>query len=126
MVSRHFIVWKTPQQNGVAKRLNRTITESTRCLRLNAELPKIFWAETVDMACYIINRSLRVALNGKVVEEVWSGQEVDYSFMRIFGCPAYVHISGEDRSKLDSKLKKYIFLGFKKGVKGYKLWDPVA
>uniref|UniRef100_A0A2N9FQZ7 Integrase catalytic domain-containing protein n=1 Tax=Fagus sylvatica TaxID=28930 RepID=A0A2N9FQZ7_FAGSY len=82
-IKRHFIVRKTPQQNGVAERLNRTITETARCLRLNAELPKIFWAEAVDMAC-------------------------------------------EDRSKLDPKSKKCIFLGFKKGVKGYKLWDPVA
>jgi hypothetical protein len=95
-IKRHFTVRKTPQQNGVAERLNRTITETARCLRLNAELPKIFWAEAVDMACYIINRSPRVALDGKVAEEVWTGQEVDYSFMRIFGCPAYVHISGED------------------------------
>uniref|UniRef100_A0A2N9EPJ3 CCHC-type domain-containing protein n=1 Tax=Fagus sylvatica TaxID=28930 RepID=A0A2N9EPJ3_FAGSY len=125
-IKRHFTVRKTPQQNGVAERLNRTITETARCLRLNAELPKIFWAEAVDMACYIINRSPRVALDEKVAEEVWTGQEVDYSFMRIFGCPAYVHISGEDRSKLDPKSKKCIFLGFKKGVKGYKLWDPVA
>uniref|UniRef100_A0A2N9GG47 CCHC-type domain-containing protein n=1 Tax=Fagus sylvatica TaxID=28930 RepID=A0A2N9GG47_FAGSY len=125
-IKRHFTVRKTPQQNGVVERLNRTITETARCLRLNAELPKIFWAEAVDMACYIINRSPRVALDGKVTEEVWTGQEVDYSFMRIFGCPAYVHISGEDRSKLDPKSNKCIFLGFKKGVKGYKLWDPVA
>uniref|UniRef100_A0A2N9H6T1 Integrase catalytic domain-containing protein n=1 Tax=Fagus sylvatica TaxID=28930 RepID=A0A2N9H6T1_FAGSY len=125
-IKRHFTVRKTPQQNGVAERLNRTITETARCLRMNAELPKIFWKEAVDMACYIINRSSRVALDGKVAEEVWTGQEVDYSFMRIFGCPAYVHISGEDRSKLDPKSKKCIFLGFKKGVKGYKLWDPVA
>jgi transposase InsO family protein len=125
-IKRHFTVRKTPQQNGVAERLNRTIIETARCLRLNAELPKIFWAEAVDMACYIINRSPRVALDGKVAEEVWTGQEVDYSFMRIFGCPAYVHISGEDRSKLDPKSKKCILFGFKKGVKGYKLWDPVA
>uniref|UniRef100_A0A2N9F9A0 CCHC-type domain-containing protein n=1 Tax=Fagus sylvatica TaxID=28930 RepID=A0A2N9F9A0_FAGSY len=100
--------------------------ETARCLRLNAELPKIFWAEAVDMAYYIINRSPRVAFDGKVVEEVWTGQEVDYFFIRIFGCLAYVHISGEDKSKLDPKSKKCIFLGFKKGVKGYKLWDPVA
>uniref|UniRef100_A0A2N9IUP8 CCHC-type domain-containing protein n=1 Tax=Fagus sylvatica TaxID=28930 RepID=A0A2N9IUP8_FAGSY len=125
-IKRHFTVRKTPQQNGVAERLNRTITETARCLRLNAELPKIFWTKAVDVACYIINRSPRVALDGKVAEEVWTGQEVDYSFMRIFGCPTYVHISGEDRSKLDPKSKKCIFLGFKKGVKGYKLWDPVA
>ena len=125
-IKRHFTVRKTPQQNGVARRLNKTITETTKCLRLNATLPKIFWAEAVFMACYIINRSPRVALDGKVAEEVWTRQEVDYSFLRIFGCPKYVHISGEDRSKLNPKSKKYIFLGFKKGVKGYKLWDPVA
>jgi transposase InsO family protein len=41
-IKRHFTVQKTPNQNGVAERLNRTITETTRCLRLNAELPKIF------------------------------------------------------------------------------------
>ena len=46
--------------------------------------------------------------------------------MRIFGCPAYVHISGEDRSKLDPKSKECIFLGFKKRIKRYKLWDPVT
>ena len=120
-IKRHFTVQKTPQQNAVAERPNRTITETTRCLRLNAELPKIVWAEAVDMTCYIINRSSRVVLDGKVAEEVRTGQEVDYSFMRIFGCPVYVHISGEDMSKLDPKSKKCIFLGFKKGVKGYKL-----
>jgi hypothetical protein len=75
------------------------------------------------MACYIINRSPRVTLDGKVAEEVWTGQEVGYSFMRIFGCPTYVHISGEDRSKLDPKSN---FHGFKKGEKWYKLWDPIA
>uniref|UniRef100_A0A2N9H2K3 Integrase catalytic domain-containing protein n=1 Tax=Fagus sylvatica TaxID=28930 RepID=A0A2N9H2K3_FAGSY len=58
--------------------------------------------------------------------EYRDGQEVDYSLIRIFGCSAYVHISSEDRSKLDPKSKKCIFLGYEKGVKGYKLWDPVA
>ena len=125
-IKRHFIVRKTPQQNRVAERLNRTITETARCLRLNAELPKIFWAEAVDMACYIINQSPRVTLDGKVAEELWTGQEVDYSFMMIVGCSAYVHISGEDKLKLNPKSKKCIFLGFKKEAKGYKLWDPVA
>ena len=46
--------------------------------------------------------------------------------MRIFGCPSYVHIPIDKRSKLDSKSKKCIFLGFKKGVKWYKLWDLMA
>uniref|UniRef100_A0A2N9FA25 Integrase catalytic domain-containing protein n=1 Tax=Fagus sylvatica TaxID=28930 RepID=A0A2N9FA25_FAGSY len=107
-IKRHFTVQKTSQQNGVAERLNRTITETARCLRLNAELPKIFWAEAVDMACYIINQSPRVALDGKVAEEVWTGQEVDYSFMRIFGCLAYVHILGEDSFGIQLRKKVVI------------------
>jgi transposase InsO family protein len=82
-IKRHFTVRKTPQQNGVVERLNKTITETARCLRLKAKLPKIFWAEAMNMACYIINRSPRVSLDGKIAEEVWTGQKVDYSFMRI-------------------------------------------
>ena len=80
----------------------------------------------MNMACYILNRSPRTVLDGKVAEEVWTSKEVDYLLMRIFGCLAYVHIPIEERSKLDSKSKKCIFLGFEKGVKGYKLWDTVA
>ena len=55
-IKKHFTVRKTLQQNGVVERLNRTIIETVRCLRFNAELPKIFWAEAVDMTCYIINQ----------------------------------------------------------------------
>jgi hypothetical protein len=57
----------------------------------------------VSMACYLINRSPRVALDGKVIEEVWTGNEVDYSSLRVFGCPTYVHIPSEERSKVDLK-----------------------
>ena len=125
-IKRHFIVRKTPQQNGLAERMNRSLAERARCLRLNAGLPKIFWADALSMTCFLINRSPRTTLDGKVTEEVWTSNEVDYSGLRVFGCPAYMHISGDERSKLDPKSKQCIFLGFEKGVKGYKLWDPLA
>jgi hypothetical protein len=110
----------TPQQNGVAERMNRFIAERARSLRLNAGLAKSFWPDKVRMECYLINRSSRVVLVGKVVEEVWTGNEVDYSGLRVFGYPAYVHISSEERLKLDPKSRQCIFLGYGKGVKGYK------
>lgn len=47
------------------------------------------------------------------------------SNLRIFGCQAYVHISSEDRSKFYHKSKQCIFIGYNKGVKGNKLWDPI-
>jgi hypothetical protein len=80
----------------------------------------------VSMTCYLINRSPKGALDGKVVEEVWTSNEVDYSSLRVFGCPAYVHIPCEERSKLNPKSRQCVFLGYRKGVKGYKFWDPTA
>ena len=102
-IKRHFTVRRTPQQNGVAKRMNRTIAERARCLILNIGLEKKFWVEAVNMACYLINRSPRATLDGKVAKEVWTSNLVDYSGLRVFGCLAYVHIPNEERSKLDVK-----------------------
>ena len=63
-------------------------------------------------------------MGGKVAEEVWTRNAIDFSHLRIFGYPAYVHVPSDERSKLDAKSKKCIFPGYKKGVKGYKFWDP--
>lgn len=93
---------------------------------MNAGLPKVFCAEVVNMTCYIIKRLARFSLDGKLIEQVLIGKEVDYFFIRIFGYPAYVHILSEERPILDSKSKKCIFLGLKKGVKRHMIWDQVA
>ncbi|KAE8692022.1 hypothetical protein F3Y22_tig00110863pilonHSYRG00024 [Hibiscus syriacus] len=113
-IKRHFTVRKTLQQNGVVERMNRSLNERSRCLRLNAGLPKHFWAEAVNMACYLINRSPRASLVEKVAEEVWTGHDVSFDNLRIFGCHAYVHVPADERSKLDAKSKECIFLGYKK------------
>ncbi|KAL0301598.1 UNVERIFIED_CONTAM: hypothetical protein Sradi_6436600 [Sesamum radiatum] len=106
--------------------MNRSLTERERCLRLNAGLPKSFWVEAVSMACYLINILQQASLGGKVAEEVWIDNLVNFEHLRIFGCSAYVHVPSDERSKLDPKSKQCIFLGYKKGVKGYKVWDPAA
>ena len=69
-ITHHFIVKGTPQQNDVAKRMNRTLVERARCMRLNAGLPKVFWAETVNAASFIINRSPSSAIDFKIPKEV--------------------------------------------------------
>ena len=91
--------------------MNRSIAEKARCLKLNARLAKIFWADAVSMACYLINRSPRAALDGKIAKEVWTGNEVDY-----FGYLAYVHIPSEERSKLDPKSRQCVFIRYGKGL----------
>ena len=90
-------------KNGVAKWMNRSIVETTQCIRLNVGLEKKFWAEEVSMPCYLTNRSPKASLDEKVTKELWTYNEVDYSRLRVFGCLAYAHIVGEERLKLDAK-----------------------
>ena len=54
---RHKTVRKTPQQNGLAERMNMTILERVKCMLFNAKLSKGFWGEVTNTTCYLINRS---------------------------------------------------------------------
>ncbi|KAG8496806.1 hypothetical protein CXB51_007977 [Gossypium anomalum] len=65
-IMRHLTVRHTPQQNGVAERMNRTIMEKVRCMLSNANLPKLFWAEAASTACFLINRSPSVAIEKRL------------------------------------------------------------
>ena len=125
-MKRQFTVAHTPQQNGVAERMNRTVLERTRAMLEAAGLAKSFWAEAVKTACYLINRSPSTAINLKTPMEMWSGKPSDYSSLHVFGCPVYVMYNNQERTKLDPKSRKCIFLGYADGVKGYRLWDPTA
>ncbi|WVZ07194.1 hypothetical protein V8G54_020540 [Vigna mungo] len=118
-IRRHKTVVGTPQQNGLAERMNRTILERVRCMLLGSGLSKAFWGEAANTAVYLINRSPSSALNFKTPMEVWSGRPADYSHLRVFGSLAFAHVRGD---KLDSRAAKCIFLGYADGVKGYRLW----
>jgi hypothetical protein len=56
--------------------MNRSIAKRARCLRLNVGFAKIFWADAIIIACYLINKLPRVALDEKVTEEMWTGNKV--------------------------------------------------
>ncbi|KAL2226309.1 UNVERIFIED_CONTAM: Retrovirus-related Pol polyprotein from transposon TNT 1-94 [Sesamum indicum] len=111
----------TPQQNGIAERMNRTLNERARCMRLKSGLPKMFWADAVNTAAFLINRGPSVPLNNRIPEEVWSGKKVDLSFLRTFGCSAY--ILNDDWTKLDAKSIKCTFIGYGTDEFGYRFWD---
>ena len=82
---------KTPEQNGVAERLNRTLVETTRAMLMDADLPHKFWAEAVSTAAYLRNRSPTTATD-VTPHEAWHGQKPRVQHLRVFGCTAYVHI----------------------------------
>ena len=83
-----------------------------------------FWAKAVETACYLVNRSPSLALEDKTPHEVWTGKKSSLSHLRVFGCDAYIHVSKEKMINLDNKSKWCIFIGYKDGLKGYKIWNP--
>ncbi|KAH9783217.1 hypothetical protein KPL71_009226 [Citrus sinensis] len=125
-IQRQFTVAYTPQQNGVAERMNRTLTERIRAILRTADLPNSFWAEAAKTACYIVNRSSSTAIGLKTAMEMWTEKPADYSYLHAFGCPVYVMYNVQEKIKLDPKSRRCIFLGYADGVKGYRLWDPTT
>ena len=114
---------KTPEQNGAAERLNRTLVEATRAMLLDAKLPKSFWAEAISTAVYLRNRSTTSTVKGMTPHQAWFGQKPGVKHLRVFGCAAYTHIPRDERGKLDSKSKKCSLLGYGNVRKGYRVFD---
>lgn len=114
----------SPQQNGAAERFNRTLLDKVRCLLYNANLDNKMWAEAANTAAFLVNRSPSSRLNGRLPEEVWSGNKVNLKYLRVFGCEAFAHVDDCKRKKLDPKSKRLIFLGYCDNVKGYRLFNP--
>ena len=114
---------KCPEQNGVAERLNRTLIEMVRSMLADSELPKLFWAEALSTATYLRNRSPTTAISGRTPYEALYGEKPKVEHLRVFGCAAYSHIPKDERSKLDAKARKCIFLGYSINRKGYRLYD---
>ncbi|CAH9069840.1 unnamed protein product [Cuscuta europaea] len=123
-IRRPMTVPRTPQQNGVAERKNRTILNMARSMLKTKNMPKDFWAEAVDCAVYLQNRCPTKSLDGKTPQEAWHGGKPGVSHLRVFGCIAYAHVPDQTRSKLDDKSEKFIFIGYDKHSKGYKLYNP--
>ena len=102
------------------------LMENARSMLSSAGIGQEFWAEAVETACYLVNRSPTSALIDKTPQEVWNGKKPSIKHLKVFGCDAYVHVPKEKRSKLDNKSKKCILNGYKDVMKGYNLWNPIT
>ena len=100
-----------PQQNGVAERKNRTIMEAAREMIHDQDLRMHLWEEVSRTTVYVQNRNPHRVLENKTPEEVFSNKKLEFIHLRIFGCLVYIHISKENRTKLDPSGKKGIFVG---------------
>jgi hypothetical protein len=123
-IRRELTVPHNPQQNGVAKRKNRSIEETVKALLNDQGLSMFLWGAAAMTAIYVQNRSPHRILKDMTPEEAFSGKKPNVENLRIFGCPVYSHIPKDKRKKLEPSGKKGIFVGYSESSKAYRIYIP--
>ncbi|GJU65810.1 putative ribonuclease H-like domain-containing protein [Tanacetum coccineum] len=122
-IKREFSVARTPQQNGVAERRNRTLIEAARTMLADSKLPTTFWAEVVNTACYVQNRVLVVKPHNKTPYELFRGRTPALSFMRPFGCHVTILNTLDYLGKFDCKSDDGFFIGYSLNSKAFRVYN---
>nr|GEW39824.1 ribonuclease H-like domain-containing protein [Tanacetum cinerariifolium] len=118
-----FSVARTPQQNRVAERKNRTLIEAARIMLVDSKLPTTFWAESVNIACYVQNRVLVIKPHNKTPYELFLGRKPALSFMRPFGCPVTILNTIDHLGKFDGKADEGFLVGYSTNSKAFKVFN---
>ena len=110
----------TPEQNGKAERINRTLLEKAKSMLAESNLPPKAWGEAVMTANYLRNRS---PTSGRELTpyELITGKRPNLGHLRVFGSKAFVHIPREKRNKLDFKSQPGYMVGYSINGKGYRI-----
>jgi hypothetical protein len=123
-IKRQLTIPYNPQQNGVAERKNITIYEVAKAMMCDQDLPTSLWAEAVIIVVYIQNRSPHAIMGNETPEEAFAGDKPDVGHLRIFGCPVYIHVPKDKRTKMEPSGKKGIFVEYNETSKAYMIYVP--
>nr|GEZ09326.1 putative LRR receptor-like protein kinase [Tanacetum cinerariifolium] len=94
---------RTPEQNGVVERRNRTLIEAAHTMLLASKLTLFFWAEAIATACYTQNRSIIISTHGKTAYHIINDRKPSIKHLHIFGCTCYLTRDGENLVKMKEK-----------------------
>ncbi|GJS11500.1 putative ribonuclease H-like domain-containing protein [Tanacetum coccineum] len=122
-IKREFSVARTPQQNGVAERKNRTLIEAARTMLADSKLPTTFWAEAVNTACYVQNRVLVTKPHNKTPYELFLGRKPALGFMRPFGYPVTILNTIAHLGKFDGKADERFFVRYSINSKAFRVFN---
>ncbi|GJY70435.1 putative ribonuclease H-like domain-containing protein [Tanacetum coccineum] len=122
-VLKEYSIARTPQQNGVAERRNRTLIKAARTMLADSKLPTTFWAEAISTACYVQNRVLVVKPHNKTPFELFRGFKPALSFMRPFGCHVIILNTLDNLGKFDGKSDEGFFVGYSLSSKAFRVYN---
>ncbi|GKE34754.1 ribonuclease H-like domain-containing protein, partial [Tanacetum coccineum] len=122
-IKKEFSVARTPQQNVVAERRNRTLIKAARTMLADSKLPATFWAEAVNTACYVQNRVIVVKPHNKTPYELFRGIKHALSFMRPFGCHVSIMNTLDHLGNFDGKSDEGFFVGYSLSSKAFRVYN---
>jgi len=114
---------RTPQQNGVVERRNRTLMEAARTMLIFAKAPLFLWAEAITTACYTQNRSTIRRRHGKTPYELLHNKPPDLSYFHVFGALCYPKDDRDNLGKLQPKADIGIFIGYAPTKKSFRIYN---
>ena len=98
--------------------------EAVKAMIHDQYLPMYMCEEVARTIVYVQNRISHSALGNKTLEEMFSGEKLEVSHLKIFGCLVYIHIPKEKRSKLDPSRNKGLLVGYSDQSKDYRIYIP--
>jgi hypothetical protein len=122
-IKRQFFVTRTPQQNGVVERKNRTVQEMGRTMIMDSKLTDIFWTQAVHTTVHIQNRVILRNNTDKTPYELWKGKPTNVKHFRVFGSKCYIKREDGRMGKFDSRVDKGILVGYSSTRKAYKCYN---
>ncbi|GJW35060.1 putative ribonuclease H-like domain-containing protein [Tanacetum coccineum] len=122
-IKKEFSVARTPQQNGVAERRNRTLIKAARTMLADSKLPTTFWAKVVNIACYVQNRVLVFKPHNKTPYKLFRGRTPALSFMKPFGCHVTILNTLDYLGKFDGKSDEGFFVGYSLNSKAFRVYN---
>nr|GEU72332.1 hypothetical protein [Tanacetum cinerariifolium] len=121
--TQQFSAARTPQQNGVVERRNRTLVEAARTMLTFANLPSFLWVEAIAIACFTQNRSIIHKRFDKTPYELINKRKPNIKFFRMFGCRCYLLNDYEDVEKLKAKGDIRVFVGYSKEFAAFRIYN---
>ncbi|GJV63554.1 putative ribonuclease H-like domain-containing protein [Tanacetum coccineum] len=125
-IKREYSNARTPQQNGVAERKNRTLIEAARTMLADSFLPNTFWAEAVSTACYVLNRVLVTKPHNKTPYELLTGKTPIISYIRPFGCHVTILNTIDHLGKFAGKSDEGFLVGYSLQSKAFRVYNLVT
>ncbi|GJU77296.1 retrovirus-related pol polyprotein from transposon TNT 1-94 [Tanacetum coccineum] len=114
---------RTPEQNGVVERRNRTLIEAARTMLSALKLPLFFWTEAITTACYTQNISIIIPTHEKTAYHIINDRKPSIKYLHIFGCTCYLTRDGENLDKMKEKGDPCILVGYSTQSKGYRVYN---